>query len=154
MGDSLTAGGSRGSREVSGVHNWLLIGGETALPAMGRFTEKARGGDSAQRIAAVRDPSKQPDQQSADPEVLPAAVRALDLAAPRFLWIAAEASVAKAVRARFTARDHPLAGEKARAIGCGAWRTRPCISTDAARRHRRGLSASRPEPERLLPFRA
>ncbi len=58
-GSTLPIGGPRGSAVISGVKNWLLIGDETALPAIGRRIEEAGEDDSFTVIAAVAGPQEE-----------------------------------------------------------------------------------------------
>jgi NADPH-dependent ferric siderophore reductase len=129
-GNTLLVGGPRGSAVVSGVKRWLLVGDETALPAIGRRIEETHDDDIITVIAAVSD---RQDEQSfrshgqlntvwvhrplaaaADAAPLLAALEKIDIAPETFAWIAAEASVARAVRTYLTQeRDHPLAWLKA-----------------------------------------
>ncbi len=58
-GDTLAIGGPRGSAVVSAsVTRWLLIGDETALPAMGRRIEECDTGTVITAIAAVAGPAE------------------------------------------------------------------------------------------------
>ncbi len=64
LGDRLDIGGPRGSAVVSPtVKRWLLIGDETALPAIGRRIEESGAGTVITTIAAVAGPQ---DEQSFD----------------------------------------------------------------------------------------
>lgn len=120
-GDTLTVGGPRGSRIIRGsISSWLLVGDETALPAIGRMIEEAEDGTRIAVVAGVpgaadeqRFESKadvsvtwvhRPEAQSAEPAVLLDAVKALTLSPETFIWIAAEASVAQAVK-RYVLED-------------------------------------------------
>jgi NADPH-dependent ferric siderophore reductase len=59
-GDTLTVGGPRGSAVISAaVTDWLLIGDETALPAIGRRIEEAVKGMRMTAILAVPSPADQ-----------------------------------------------------------------------------------------------
>jgi NADPH-dependent ferric siderophore reductase len=130
-GTTLPIGGPRGSAVVSGVNSWLLIGDETALPAIGRRIEEAGEDDSFIVIAAVAGPEEEqrfetkarvdirwvhrPLSKAADAAPLVEALSAVEtIPAGTFAWIAAEASVARAVRADLTEnRGHPLPWLKA-----------------------------------------
>lgn len=135
VGDTLEIGGPRGSLIVSDkVKRWLLIGDETALPAIGRRIEELGADAQVHAIIAVadareeqvfesaagvhltwvhRDPSK-----SADPEPILAALRDSAVDADLFVWVGAEASVARAVRDHvLTVRAHP----KGRMRASGYW---------------------------------
>ena len=126
-GDVLQIGGPRGSRRILGPRKWLLIGDETALPAMGRFAEEVPADHAVAMIAAVRDASEEQvfdsaakltlrwvhrGTEAADPAPLLAAVEGLELEEGTFIWIAAEAGVTQALRAHFTDNGHPLVWTK------------------------------------------
>ena len=126
-GDILSIGGPRGSAVIgSSVRRFLLVGDETALPAIGRFIEEARpdtvieahvlvtGAAEEQRFGTAAQLQLVYHHAAADQ----AARAALLLRAigpdhgpePRFAWIAAEASVARAVRTHLVETcGHPLA---------------------------------------------
>ncbi|MDQ2067864.1 siderophore-interacting protein [Xinfangfangia sp. CPCC 101601] len=129
-GDRLTIGGPRGSAVVTATFDWwLLIGDETALPAMGRWVEEMPEGASVITLGLVRNAAEEQLWESRSdhqaywhhredptrPEDALAAVAALTL--PRgkgFVWIAAEAAVARALRDHFqNERAHPHAWIKA-----------------------------------------
>lgn len=115
-GDTLEIGGPKGSRVIEGNPDWwLLIGDETALPAIGRRVEEAPSDATLITVVAVTctENEQQFDSRAAhvahwihrpaaradDPEPFIEALRKLAL--PRgdgFVWIAAEARVARAVR--------------------------------------------------------
>lgn len=115
-GDTLEIGGPRGSTLIADDFDWyLLIGDETALPAICRRVEERRGPAPVLAVLVVEDPAeagyargdlqwastwlvRDPGQDEA--AAIIAALR--DLALPAgdgFIWIAAEAGVARAVRA-------------------------------------------------------
>ncbi len=125
-GDTLEIGGPRGSVIVSDSFDWwLLVGDETALPAIGRRLEEAPPGARLTALVAVTGPAEEqrfasradhrtcwvhrPAGRAADPEPLLAALSALELPAGEgFVWIAAEAGVAHALRAHvLEALGHP-----------------------------------------------
>lgn len=123
-GDSLKIAGPRGSAVIASDFDWyLLIGDETALPAMGRWVEEMRDGTRVVTLGLVQDRAEEQvfataaDQQAhwlhradpTDPAVAVDAARGLALPEGRgFVWIAAEAAVAKALRGHFlTERAHP-----------------------------------------------
>lgn len=126
VGDALQIGGPRGSAVVAPIFDWyLLIGDETALPAMGRWVEEAQAGQTVLTLGLILDPAEEqvfhtaahhqalwahrPASQSAEAQAVMPAVKALRL--PRgqgFIWIAAEASVARAIKDHFLEdRAHP-----------------------------------------------
>ncbi len=135
-GARLEIGGPRGSAVVPDDFDWYwLIGDETALPAIGRWVEGLRTGVSVLTAIAVQDSSErqhfgtQADwtalwaerardgaddaanlQRLLDSQPLPAG--------DGFVFIAAESTVARALRARLTERGHPKAYIKA----AGYWK--------------------------------
>ncbi|MEZ2132355.1 MULTISPECIES: siderophore-interacting protein [unclassified Sinorhizobium] len=130
-GDSLEIGGPRGSAVVSdSVKRWLLIGDETALPAIGRRLEEAGVETTITVVAAVAGPLEQqtfdtqaaltcdwvhrPLSDATDVTGLLDSLARVDIHPETFIWIAAEASVARAVREYLTKqRDYPLSWIKA-----------------------------------------
>jgi NADPH-dependent ferric siderophore reductase len=115
VGDTLNIGGPRGSAVVGGpIAHWLLIGDEAALPAIGRRIEEAPAGVSVTSVIAVETAADRQTFQSAasheevwverplssadDAAPLIAALDKLTIAPSTFVWIAAEAKAAKAVR--------------------------------------------------------
>ncbi|MHC1480236.1 siderophore-interacting protein [Frateuria aurantia] len=114
-GDRLEIGGPRGSQVISGtVDHWLLIGDETALPAIGRRIEELPSGSRVDTVVAipgaedeqhlvtraehrshwVHRPLHDADQASRLIEVL----GGIELTGRSFVWVGAEAHVARAVR--------------------------------------------------------
>lgn len=125
-GDALTVGGPRGSRLISGVTRWLLIGDETALPAIARRIETATASDRVTAMISVagREEEQQIDAAAAlqmiwlhrngsaatDPAPLLRALRDLPIEPGTFVWIAAEAGVARRLRQHLLdERNHPPA---------------------------------------------
>lgn len=125
-GDDLEIGGPRGSVVVSDSFDWwLLVGDETALPAIGRRVEEAAPGSRVTTVVAVTGPAEEqrfrtpadhralwvhrPASNAADPAPLLAALESLDWPEGEgFVWIAAEATVARALRAHvLDVRGHP-----------------------------------------------
>lgn len=118
-GDRMIIAGPRGSAVIAPVFDWwLLIGDETALPAMGRFAEEMAEGTQLVTLGAVpSDADRQefatrariaqhwvtrPVAQAAEIAPLLDAARGLVLPEGRgFIWIAAEAMVARALRDHF-----------------------------------------------------
>lgn len=117
IGSQLTIGGPRGSRVIKGVQNWLLIGDETALPAIGRRIEELAPGDHATALITVCGAEDEqqftsagtqdiryihrPETEADKVEPFLAALADLELAEDTFVWVAAEAYVARALRAHF-----------------------------------------------------
>ncbi|AYD03173.1 FAD-binding protein [Neorhizobium sp. NCHU2750] len=130
IGSTITIAGPRGSAVISGVSNWVLVGDETALPAMGRRIEEAKAGDRITAIGVVTDKGEEqefastaslrmnwvhrPASAITDPAPIIAALDGIELTADTFVWVAAEASVARAIKTYLTAtRNHPLPWIKA-----------------------------------------
>jgi NADPH-dependent ferric siderophore reductase len=130
VGSRLSIGGPRGSAVISGVKHWILVGDETALPAMGRRVEEAGPDEAFTLIGAVTGPQEEqsfetaaqlrtiwvhrPLSDATNASGIIAALETVDIPANTFAWIAAEASVARAVRAYLTEkRNHPLPWLKA-----------------------------------------
>ncbi|AXS42536.1 siderophore-interacting protein [Breoghania sp. L-A4] len=130
-GDTLEIGGPRGSTIVPDDFDWyLLIGDETALPAITRRVEELRDGVPVTSFVVVADPT---DAQSvetraawtphwlvrtrpdADASMLRTALDAHELpSGDGFVWIAAEGTVAKAIRGYIVEeRGHPRQWVKA-----------------------------------------
>ena len=114
-GDVIEIGGPRASSIApNNIRRWLLIGDETALPAIGRRIEEATPGTKITSIVAVPSAEDQqtfvtpaelqtiwahrPHAAANDAELLLELVRDTELAGQTFVWIAAEATVARAVR--------------------------------------------------------
>lgn len=131
-GDTLEVGGPRGSVVVSPTFSWwLLIGDETALPAIGRRIEELPGGTRVISIVTITDErERQPFATSAnheaiwihrpldradDPAPLLSTLQTMTLPeGDGFVWIAAEGRVARALRDYIVkSRGHPLGWTKA-----------------------------------------
>lgn len=132
VGDVLEIGGPRGSVAVSPTFDWwLLVGDETALPAIGRRIEELPAGTRAISVVAIADDSDRqkfataaeheaiwvtrPLDRADDPAPVLAALEKLALPEGEgFVWIAAEASVARAARDYMVGqRGHPRQWSKA-----------------------------------------
>lgn len=130
-GDELQIGGPRGSTIISPDFDWwLLIGDETALPAIARRLAERPARTKVKAIISVPGPaderyfeSCEPCEivwlhrragQEADPSLLLALLQTMDLPeGDGFLWIAAEAMVARAARDYLVnTRGHNLAWTK------------------------------------------
>ncbi len=124
-GDVLDIGGPRGSMVISPTFAWwLLVGDETALPAIGRRLEELPAGPKAISVVAVTGADEQQAFTSAAEHRALWVHRPLDraddagplldtlrgLALPPgdgFVFVAAEATVARAIRDHFlTERGH------------------------------------------------
>jgi NADPH-dependent ferric siderophore reductase len=133
-GQYLSVGGPRGSFVVSNDFDWyLLVGDESALPAIGRRLEELPAGCRAIVIAEVADAAEEQQFQTkahleviwlhrdgAEPGGSDLLVKALaDTALPSgagYAWAAAEADTAKALRRHLVEeRGHPKEWVKAAA---------------------------------------
>lgn len=127
VGDTLTIAGPRGSLVIKGpIANWLLIGDETALPSIGRRIEEMDAGVSITSIVAVESAQDEqrfetsaihqaiwlhrPLSESDDAAAFIAALDKIGIPAGTFVWIAAEASVAKEIRVYMTEKRGVPAG--------------------------------------------
>ena len=136
VGATLEIGGPRGSSVTPDDFDWyLLIGDETALPAIGRRVEELRAGAPVTTCVVV---ASEADAQQFETRAIWSPIwvtrtsRAHDAATlcaalstfqpppgDGFVWIAAEASVARAMRAyMLEERGHPRAWIKA----AGYWK--------------------------------
>ncbi|WP_199189595.1 siderophore-interacting protein [Trinickia dabaoshanensis] len=115
-GDMLEIGGPRGSRVMEGEPAWrLLIGDETALPAIGRCIEEAPADARVISLVAVTNEANEqrfetraqheaqwvyrPAERADDPQpVLDALAKLVLPEGDGFVWIAAEAHVTRSVR--------------------------------------------------------
>ncbi|WP_339113377.1 siderophore-interacting protein [Thioclava sp. GXIMD2076] len=128
VGDEARIGGPRGSQTITGpIRSWLLIGDETALPAIGRRLAELPADIPATSLVAVQGPEDEqplpsPAQTLAlwihrddptDPAPFLERLASLDLPEGTFVWIAAEAAVARAIRDALEQRGHPLPWMKA-----------------------------------------
>lgn len=131
-GDTLQIAGPRGSAVVAQIFDWwLLIGDETALPAIGRRVEELPEGvdvitltavpgleDRQEFVSKARHESRwlyRPVSEAADPAALVDAAKSVILPEGKgFIWIAAEAKVARALKDHFLdERAHPHTWMKA-----------------------------------------
>ena len=114
-GDRLEIGGPRGSQIIAGpIDQWLLIGDETALPAIGRRVEELPADTPVTTLVAVPGPEDEQvfatvarhaahwvyrsmDQADEATGIL-AVLKNLEIPDRTFVWVGAEARVAKAVR--------------------------------------------------------
>ncbi|TQS73379.1 siderophore-interacting protein [Rhodobacteraceae bacterium] len=127
-GDRARIAGPRGSAVITGpIRSWVLIGDETALPAIARRIEELAPDTPVTSVVAVPGPQ---DEQTittradhlslwvhrddpTDPAPLVTALESLTLPEQTFVWIAAEGSVARALRDCLSARGHMLQWMKA-----------------------------------------
>lgn len=130
-GDKIEIGGPRGSMVVGDGYDWYwLIADEAGLPAVGRFLETRAGAHiyavvavtgEAEQIALALSPTHQlhwvhrPASAAAEPAALIEAVAQMPFPpGDGFIWIAAEAGVAKVLREHVEGRGHPSAHLKAK----------------------------------------
>lgn len=125
-GDQLQIGGPRGSAVVAPIFDWyLLIGDETALPAMGRWVEELPEGKQVVTLASIASAQDEqhfdakahhtahwvhrPLADAADPAPLLKELQGLEFPQGKgFIWIAAEAGVARVLRDHVQSdRNHP-----------------------------------------------
>ena len=108
------AGPKKSALTPADVRRWLLIGDETALPAIGRCIEEAAPGVEITSVIAVAGPQEEqafetqarlisrwahrPPQEADQPDSLIAILEELEVAPDTFVWIAAEARVARNLR--------------------------------------------------------
>ena len=137
-GQTLQIGGPRGSFVVTDDFDWvLLIGDETALPAIGRRLEELRSGVRAVVVAAVVGREEEqafesraqleihwvhrPLERATDPAPLLERVAALSLPeGDGYVWVAGESLTAKSIRQHLVAeRGLPKPWVKA----AGYWRS-------------------------------
>jgi len=108
-GSQATIAGPRGSFIIPTDYEWhLLVGDETALPAIARRLEELPAGTNAIAVLQVRDPADRRTLQSAadlqlawvdDTDALIAAIRALPLPAGEgYAWCAGEAAAMATLR--------------------------------------------------------
>ncbi|WP_210324055.1 siderophore-interacting protein [Agrobacterium sp. AGB01] len=131
IGDVLSIGGPKGSAVVSpDIINWLLVGDETALPAIGRRIEEALPGQRISAVIAITGPDEKQDftskakldihwvyrplSDAAKAALLLQALEQVEIARQTFVWVAAEASVTRDVRRYLVEqRGHALTWTKA-----------------------------------------
>src|SRR5271170_7840428 len=126
IGDAVTISGPRGSLMIADDFDWwLLIGDETALPSIGRRVEGLAEGVRAITLVAVSSPAEEqafktradhqaiwvhrfPDDAASAQPVVEALKRIELPPGEGFVWIAAEARVARAARDHIiNIRRHP-----------------------------------------------
>lgn len=113
-GDPAQIAGPRGSKTISGpIDDWLLVGDETALPAIARRIEEMPLGTRVTSLVAIPSPEDAQEIETQaehralwlprhDPRSAEALMGALRFNAPgprTYVWIAAEAHVARQVKA-------------------------------------------------------
>lgn len=132
-GDQLQIGGPRGSQIITGqIDRWLLIGDETALPAIGRRIEELSAGSSVTSVVAVPEEADEqhvvtaadhvahwihrPSENADQADGFITTLEELEIPDRTFVWIAAEASVAKAIR-RYLLEERKVALKWIKAAG-------------------------------------
>lgn len=132
-GDTLDIGGPKGSQVIAGpVDHWLLIGDETALPAIGRRVEELPGQahvttvvtvpgaeDEQAFVTAARHQAHwvhRPLEQADDATGVLAILEKLSIPEGCFVWIGAEAHVARAVR-QYLVRQRGVPVQRIKASG-------------------------------------
>lgn len=124
VGDILEIGGPRGSQVINGpIISWLLIGDETALPSIGRRIEEMANGTPVTSLVAVTDAQEEQHfetqaehtahwayrNDATDASAIIERLRDMTIEPGTFVWLAAEASVARAIRTYLVEeRNHPL----------------------------------------------
>ncbi|MPQ93347.1 siderophore-interacting protein [Thioclava sp. JE_KL1] len=122
VGDTATIAGPRGSQIIEGnIERWVLVGDETALPSIARRIEELPAAMPVTSLVAVADAGEEQEIETnadhvalwthrsdpADPAPLRRLLDRIALPPRTFVWIAAEASVARALRDDLTGRGHP-----------------------------------------------
>lgn len=114
-GDRLDIGGPKGSQIITGqIDHWLLVGDETALPAIGRRVEALPPHAQVTTLVAVPGPADEqvfatrarhnahwvhrPLAQADQAQAVLAALAQQPIPVGTFVWVGAEAHVAKALR--------------------------------------------------------
>lgn len=118
-GDPVQIGGPRGSKVISAPNAWwILMGDETAIPAIGRRLEEMAPGTHVIAVVAVTGPEEElafetkakltthwihrSDKETSDPEPFLKLLSQLQLPpSPGLVWIGAETEVSKAIRSYF-----------------------------------------------------
>lgn len=131
LGDTLQIAGPRGSAVLRGnITHTVLVGDETALPAIGRYIETAGADADIHAIIAVPDIADEqqfvseanvsvnwvhrPSEDAIDPAPLIAELERRTFGEGTYVWIAAEAGVARSIRKYLSdERGHPLYWMKA-----------------------------------------
>ncbi|TCT45044.1 siderophore-interacting protein [Martelella mediterranea] len=124
-GDTLDIGGPRGSAVIrEPVNHWVLIGDETALPAIGRRIEEAPAAKKITAIIAVPGPQDhqtfdtkanvtlcwidRPAEQATDAAPFLSILKDISFEPETLVWAGAEANVVRALRAYLLEeRDFP-----------------------------------------------
>lgn len=126
VGDTLQIGGPRGSVVVDGNPEWwVLVGDETAIPAIARRLEELPENSRVTAIIAITDPHEQqqfksaaqaeikwlfrPESEKTDATKLLAALENAEFPAGEgFIWVACEAHITRKIREYLLVnRHHP-----------------------------------------------
>ena len=131
IGDTIEIGGPRGSLVVEGSEWWVLIGDETAIPAIARRLEELPNGTNVTAIIAVTDPNERqefntnaklnlkwiirPESDKTNPQELLFALENTNFPEGEgYVWVACEAHVTRKIREYLlTTRKHPPKNLKA-----------------------------------------
>ncbi|MBS1103494.1 siderophore-interacting protein [Gluconobacter sp. Dm-62] len=122
-GDRLNIGGPKGSQVITGaIGHWLLIGDETALPAIGRRVEELSPDTPVTTVVAVPGPEDEQNFETLSHHIahwihrslehaddacgILARLENLEMPENTFIWVAAEAGVAKAIKQYFLQERH------------------------------------------------
>ncbi len=115
VGDELEVAGPKGSRCITGnITNWIMIGDETALPAIGRCIENLGAGTNVTSIIMISDPRDQQvfetkavhahhwihRQQVSDHDTYQTLeiLNQFEFCSNTFFWIAGEATMVNSVK--------------------------------------------------------
>ena len=130
-GDTIEIGGPRGSLIIEGAEWWVLIGDETAIPAIARRLEELPKGTNVTAIIAVTDPDERqefktsanlklkwiirPESEKTNPDELLFALENTNFPEGEgYVWVACEAHVTRKIREYLlTTRNHPPKNLKA-----------------------------------------
>jgi NADPH-dependent ferric siderophore reductase len=130
-GDIIEIGGPRGSLVVEGAEWWVLIGDETAIPAIARRLEELTNGTNVTAIIAITDPKERqdfnteanlnlkwiirPEGDKTNPQELLFALESTNFPdGEGYVWVACEAHVTRKIREYLlTTRKHPPKNLKA-----------------------------------------
>ena len=121
VGETAIVAGPRGSKHVSGdIDRWVMVGDETAIPAMARRLEEAEAGERITAVITI--PSREDMQQiesaadvdyvcvyrdelgvgATDTASLIRQLEPMDIRAGVFVWLAAEGGVVRTLRTYLT----------------------------------------------------
>lgn len=133
FGDRLEIAGPKGSGVIEGpISDWVLVGDETALPAIGRRVEELDAGIPVTTLVAVPGPGDEqvfvtaarhearwlhrPVDHADRPDEIIARLERMVIGPATFVWVAAEGGVARAVR-RYLIEERGIAPQWIKAAG-------------------------------------